>query len=80
MSGPKTYSYSRNNNGILIRNEDNALVPEDDPDNAAYLLYQKWIQAGNTPIPGFPQPPHPHVSVPPPEPGLPLPPDEEETR
>ena len=34
----------------VIRLSDNASIPFD-PDNTDFLEYQKWLAAGNTPIP-----------------------------
>ena len=64
MIDPNSYSYSRNERGYLIRNEDRAMIPEDDPSNVAYALYQQWVAAGNAPIPGSPPPNAPPPPLP----------------
>ena len=46
------YKLSKNSLGgeAIIRLSDNAFIPFD-PDNTDFLEYQKWLAAGNTPIP-----------------------------
>jgi hypothetical protein len=59
---PSDYTYSRNEYGYLIRS-DNVMVLENDPENVAYILYRRWIDLGNDPIPGAPRPNWPHTPV-----------------
>lgn len=46
MINPSNYTYTRNERNILLRN-DNVLIPEDDPNNVAYVLYLEWLKLGN---------------------------------
>ena len=57
IMNPANYTYTRNEFGWLLR-DGKGRVPEDDPDNVAYQLYQQWLELGNSPPP-FPDPPIP---------------------
>jgi hypothetical protein len=59
------FTYSRNENGILMRNEDKVLIPEHEPDNVVTKLYLEWLARGNQPPPG--DPPRPNMAWTPPE-------------
>jgi hypothetical protein len=37
-------------NSVIQRVSDDAFIPTD-PDNTDFLEYQKWLAAGNTPLP-----------------------------
>jgi hypothetical protein len=43
------YTYRIDGRGIIVRNEDNALIPKD-PKNVAYQIYLDWYAEGNRPI------------------------------
>jgi hypothetical protein len=59
---PADFTYSRNDLGYLLRS-DGIVILEDDPENISYILYQKWIDLGNEPIPGAAPPNWPHTPV-----------------
>jgi hypothetical protein len=42
--------YKLTNYNSVIRTSDNAWIPFD-PDNTDFVEYQKWLDAGNTPLP-----------------------------
>jgi hypothetical protein len=42
------YTYKIDGRGIIVRNEDNALIPKD-PKNVAYQMYLDWRAEGNAP-------------------------------
>jgi hypothetical protein len=48
----RPYTYSRNEYGHIVRNEDRVQVPEDDPENVVTKLYKVWLARGNRPPPG----------------------------
>jgi hypothetical protein len=75
-NGPREYTYSRNPQGIIMRNEDRALIPEHEPDNVATKLYLAWLAKGNKPPPGDGPRPNaewtpPEYRPPPPQPEVP---------
>jgi hypothetical protein len=64
IMNPANYTYTRNEFGWLLR-DGKGRVPEDDPDNVAYQLYQQWLELGNLP------PPMPEIANPIPQWGQP---------
>ena len=42
-------SYKLTDFSCVIRADDGAVIPED-PKNYDYILYLKWVEAGNTPV------------------------------
>lgn len=43
-------SYKLTDFSCVIRVDDDAVIPED-PKNYDYIIYLKWVEEGNTPIP-----------------------------
>jgi hypothetical protein len=48
----RKYTYSRNEHGVIVRNEDGVQIPEHDPENVVTKLYKAWLARGNKPPPG----------------------------
>jgi hypothetical protein len=51
-NGPREYTFGRNEHGVIMRNEDKALVPEHEPNNPVTQSYHEWLDKGNQPPPG----------------------------
>jgi hypothetical protein len=71
---PAAYTYSRNSIGYLIRSDNCMIIEDNDPENIAHVLYLRWIDLGNEPIPGAAPPNWPYTPVEV-SPEQPLPPD-----